>query len=66
MNRLNKAAEIIQNKLYRERIRVRNEMRELRKKLRELPMICRSSYVKVYFLKRSTGRLMSEITETLL
>ena len=58
---LDKSATIIQNKLFRQRIGLRKEMRELRRKIAELPMICRSSYAKVYFLKRSTGRLMNEV-----
>ena len=60
------AARTIQIKLYQNKIKQRREIKELRVEIGQLPFICRSSFVKVWFLKRSTGNLMNEVTSSLL
>jgi hypothetical protein len=37
------------------------ELKALRHKLKGMPFVCRSSFVKVFYLKRSTGVLMSDV-----
>jgi hypothetical protein len=41
-------------------------LRELRAKLAGLPYICRSSYIKVFELKRNTNSLMADMNNKLL
>jgi len=48
--RLNEAASIIQIKIC-SKIKNRAEARELRQKLKDLPYVCRSSFVKMHLLK---------------
>ena len=48
--RLNEAASLIQNKICT-KIKKQAEARELRQKLKDLPYVCRSSFVKMHYLK---------------
>ena len=41
------------------------ELKALRQKLKGMPFVCRGSFVKVFYLKKSTGVLMSDVCSKL-
>ena len=59
--RLNSAAQLIQDHIYTRKIKLRNEGKELRQKLKDLPFVCRSSFVKMHLLKAQTARLTTNM-----
>ena len=59
--KLNKASSLIATKIYIEKIKQRREGRELRQKLKDLPAVCRSGFVKMHFLKQATATLTSNM-----
>ena len=58
--KLDKSARLIQEKLFT-RLKLRREAAELRKKLKDLPQVCRSSFVKMHYLKAQTALLTTNV-----
>lgn len=59
--KLNAAAQLIQDVIYTRKIRQKREGKELRQKLKELPMVCRSSFLKMHLLKAQTAQLKTNV-----
>lgn len=47
------------------KVKTQRELKALRLKLKGMPFVCRGSFVKVYYLKKSTGVLMSDVCSKL-
>ena len=55
-DKLNHSQEVIREKLYLRIVRYK-QAKELRKKLKDLPYVCRNGFVKMHFLKADTANL---------
>ena len=62
--KLNACAQLIQEHLFN-RIKRKQEAKELRVKLKELPQVCRSSFVKMHYLKAQTATLTTTVNRKL-
>jgi hypothetical protein len=62
LGKMQAAAKLIQNEIFRKRIRRSKLARELRDKLKALPYVCRAGFVKMNSLKADTMALNKNVT----
>ena len=59
--KLEKAVILIQQKLYHKKLKSKRLARELRKKLKEVPMPCRAGFIKMNDLRSKTKKLENDM-----
>ena len=64
--KLHNASDVIQQKLYHDKIARRKQARVLRAEMAKLPYICRASYIKMQLLKDDSRRLNEDKDSILL
>lgn len=60
--KLDAAAKLIQDVIFTCKIKQKKEGKELRQKLKDLPYVCRSSFLKMHFLKAQTAQLKNNVS----